>query len=59
MARALREDIAHAFRSADPEAARDSLAWAANRAAELMTEANRQKLTQFWKELAERNLQIA
>lgn len=52
MARALHEDIARAFRSADPDAARDALAWAANRAAELMAEANRQKLTDFWKKLA-------
>jgi len=52
MAKALHEDIEQAFRSADPHAARDALAWAANRAAELMAEANRQKLTDFWKKLA-------
>lgn len=52
MATTLFEDISQAFRSADPEAESDALAWAANRAADLMAEANRQKLTELWKGLA-------
>lgn len=52
MAKALHEEIAQAFRSADAEAVRDALASAANRAATLMAEANRHKLTEFWKQLA-------
>ena len=48
----LSRDVLGAFRSGDREAVRDALAPVVNRAARLIAEANRQRLTEFWRTLS-------
>jgi len=52
MATTLSDDALQAFRSGDRNLAQDALGHVVNRAARLMAEANRQRLTEFWKDLA-------
>ena len=52
MAPTLSQAVLDAFRSGDRGAVREALGRVVNRAARLMTEAHRQRLTEFWKTLS-------